>query len=185
MNKPFRIATLSIISAGIFLQVAEAYDIPPRRIEIKPYLNLVSPHNLEENERGENIVKNNPGLGFGVKLHNQVYKSFGFVIDFSFTDLEVTDSSLSTANMFTGGGYFAVETGIGEFILNLGYGIISVADYARALFKPGLEYNRHISERMGISAGVDWVIPNDLFYEESYDTNYGTFSFSLGCCFVF
>jgi hypothetical protein len=180
-----RTVSSSVLIAGFLIHVVDAYEIPPRRIEIMPYLNLMSPHNLVEDWRGESIVKNHPGLGIGAKIHSQVYKGFGFLIDFSFTDLEVTDSSLSTANIFTGGGYYCNKTGIGDFTVNVGYGVISVADYARALFMPGLEYSRRISQRANISVGADWIIPNDLFYEESYDTDYGTFSFFMGCGIVF
>jgi len=143
------------------------------------------PYDLVKNENAGNIVENEPGLGLGVKIHNQVYKSLGLLIDFSFTDLEVTDSSLSTATIFTGGGYFSRATAIGDFTFNLGYGIISVADYARSLFMPGLEYSRQISERTTISAGFDWVIPNDWFYNYSIETNYKSFSFFLVCGIVF
>ena len=174
-----------VACAGLIHDSARGYEIPRRRIEITPYLNIVAPHDLLQDWRGRNLVKDDPGPGFGVKIHNQVYGSFGFIIDFSFTDLEVTNNSLSTAAMFTGGGYYARETGIGDFSLNIGYGVLSVAGYAHALFLPGIEYDRRLSARFGISAGIDWVLPNDWFYEESVDTDYGTFSFYLGCGFVF
>jgi hypothetical protein len=185
MNNSLKITLLTVLLIGFFHQDANAYEIPRRRIEIKPYLNLMLPHDLVEDGRGENIVKNMPGFGFGVKIHNQVYRSFGFIIDFSFTDLEVTDSSMSTATMFTGGGYIARETKIGEFALNLGYGVISVADYSRALFMPGIEYSRFLSDRAALSAGMDWVVPNDWLYSYSLKANYKTFSFFLGCGIIF
>ena len=178
-------AAMTLAVACFADNTARAYDIPSRKIEITPYLNIIFPHDLLGDSRGENIVKNNPGPGLGVKIHNQVYKSFGFLIDFSFTDLDVTNSSLSTAIIFTGGGYYTRSTGIGDFTLNFGYGVLSIAGYAQALFLPGIEYNRKISERAVISTGVDWVLPNDWIYEESIETTYGNYSLFLGCGVIF
>lgn len=185
MNKHLKIVLISFLFFGFLIQAAKAYEIPPRKIEVKPYLNIMFPHDLLKSDDGGNIVKNKAGFGIGARIRNQIHGSFGFIINFSFTDLEVTDNSLSTVTIFTGGGYFARETGIGDFTIDCEYGIISVGDFGRSLFMPGLEYSRHISERTTFSAGFDWVIPNDWFYYYSVKTNYGSFSFSLGAAIIF
>jgi len=163
----------------------QAYEIPPREIEAKPYINVIFPDDLVTADDSGNIVNDKAGFGLGLKIRNQVKGPFGLVIDVSFTDLDVTDSSMSTATIFTGGGYYKKKLSIGAVVFECKYGVISVADHVRALFMPAIEYGRLVSERVRVSVELGWPISNDWIYGYSVKENYKTFSLSFGGSIIF
>jgi hypothetical protein len=165
--------------------ITQAYEIPPREIEAKPYINVIFPVDLVTTDDSGDIVKDNAGIGLGLKIRNQVKGPFGLAIDVSFTDLEVTDSSMSTATIFTGGGYYKKEISIGAVVLECKYGVISVSDRVRALFMPAIEYGMPVSDRAKVSAELGWPISNDWIYGYSINENYKTFSLSFGASILF
>jgi hypothetical protein len=181
----FRNLPLAILLAIYFGRSIHAYEIPPREIEAKSYINMIFPVELVKTECCGNIVKNEAGLGLGLKIRNQVRGPFGLAIDVSFTDLEVTNSSMSTTTIFTGGGYYKKECSIGIFILECKYGVISIADRVRALFLPAIEYGMPVSDRARLSVELGWPISNDWIYGYSIKENYKTFALSIGGSIIF
>jgi hypothetical protein len=181
----FKNLPLAVLLGIYFGHSTHAYEIPPREIEVKPYINVIFPVELVKTECCGNIVKDEAGLGLGLKIRNQVRGPFGLAIDVSFTDLEVTNRSMSTATIFTGGGYYKKEFSIGIFILECKYGVISIADRVRALFLPGLEYGMPVSDRARVSAEFGWPISNDWIYGYSIKENYKTFALSVGGSITF
>jgi len=165
-------------------RITQAYEIPPREIEARPYIIMIFPADLVTDDSGD-IVKDKAGIGLGLKIRNQVKGPFGLAVDVSFTDLDVTDSSMSTATIFTGGGYYKKELSIGAVVLECKYGVISVADRVRALFMPAIEYGRPVSDRARVSVELGWPISNDWIYGYSINENYKTFSLSFGCSIIF
>lgn len=166
-------------------RITQAYEIPPREIEAKPYINMVFPVDLVTTDDSGDVVKDKAGAGLGLKIRNQLKGPFGLVIDVSFTDLDVTDSSMSTATIFTGGGYYKKELSMGAIVFECKYGVISVADHVRALFLPAIEYGIPVSDRARVSVELGWPISNDWIYGYSINENYKTFALSIGGSIIF
>jgi hypothetical protein len=185
MIKSLKIVPLSILFLGILIQSSSAYEIPPRKIEVKPYLNFLFPKDLLQFENGHSVVKNKMGVGFGLKIRNQIHESFGFVVNSSITDLEVTTDRQGFAVIFTGGLYLSTGTEVGNLVIDCGYGVLVTGGYGVALLMPTLEFNRPLSDRLMISVELGWPIPNDLFYNEGGKEHYKTFTLSFGSAIVF
>jgi hypothetical protein len=186
MTGPMKIVMLAVLLIGLMVSSSLAYEIPQRRIDLKPYLNFMFPNDLLEWEDLGNVVANETGFGLGVKARTQVIKAWGFVINTSYTDLEVTsDRGLSSATMLTVGFYYSKATGLGDIIFDLGYGGIAAGGRGIGLLMPSLEFNRTYSERLRLSVELGWPIPNDWFYDFDFEENYGSFTLSLGGAVVF
>ncbi|MCP4582118.1 MAG: hypothetical protein GY839_10915 [candidate division Zixibacteria bacterium] len=185
MYKITKIMILTVVFMFVFAQLSAAYEIPQRKIDLKPYLNFIFPSDLMESENIETAVENDMGFGFGIKARTQITGNYGFVINTSITDFKVSDNSLSTATIFTAGFYYSQSTSLGNLVLDLSSGVISLADYSMMLFLPSLEFNRAISDRISISAELGMPIPNDWFYNYNIKENYKSLSISLGSAIVF
>lgn len=180
-----RIMMLTFLLIGLAVQVSFAYDIPQRRIDFKPYLNFMFPNKLMESDDLNTAVEDEMGMGFGVKARTQIAGNWGFTVNASITDLKVSNNTLSTAHIFTVGFNYSYETNQGDFIFDLGYGVLSVADLSTTLLLPGLEFNRPISERVSISAGLSLPVANDWFHNLNVKENYKSLSLSLGGVILF
>jgi len=185
MPKLLRIVIFVSILLSLLVQSSLAYEIPQRRIDLKPYLNFIFPSNLMENNFASTAVEDDMGIGFGVKARTQITGFWGFVINTSMTDLKVKDNSLSTATIFTAGFYYSYGTSLGDVIVDLSYGVLSVSDRSATLFYPSLELSRAISDRISISAELGMPVPNDWFYNLNVKENYKSLSLSLGGAIVF
>lgn len=185
MIKSLKIVPLSILFLGILIQSLNAYEVPSRKIEVKPYLNFLFPNNLLEFENHNNIVKNKMGVGFGLKIRNQINESFGFVVNSSITDLEVTTNRQGFAVIFTAGLYLSTRTEVGNLIIDCGYGVLSTGRHSETLLMPTLEFNRPLSDRLIISVELGWPISNDWFYDFGVKEQYKTFTLSFGSAIVF
>jgi hypothetical protein len=184
--KPLKTALLPILFAAFFVQTADAYDIPQRRIDLKPYLNVIIPNNLMEWENLGNVVDNDIGFGLGVKARTQINRTWGFVINTSYTDLEVnTEKGLSSAILLTVGFSYSKSLSLGDFVLDAGYGGIAAGGRGIGLFMPSLEYSRTFSERLKLSIEFGWPVANDWFYDFGFVENYGSLAISLGGAVVF
>jgi len=178
MPKLLRIVIFVSILLSLLVQSSLAYEIPQRRIDLKPYLNFIFPSNLMENNFASTAVEDDMGIGFGVKARTQITGFWGFVINTSMTDLKVKDNSLSTATIFTAGFYYSYGTSLGDVI-------VSVSVRSATLFYPSLELSRAISDRISISAELGMPVPNDWFYNLNVKENYKSLSLSLGGAIVF
>jgi hypothetical protein len=185
MTGPMKIVMLAVFLIGLMVSSSLAYDIPQRRIDLKPYLNFMFPNNLVESDNRQNPVENEMGIGFGVKARTQITRFWGFLIDASFTDLKVNDNSLSTATIFTAGFYYSYRTNFGNIIFDAGYGVLSVADLSSTLLMPNLEFNRAVSDRISLSAELGMPIANDWFHQFGVKENYKSLTFSLGGIIIF
>jgi len=185
MYKLLKTVTIMILLLGLLVQTSAAYEIPQRRIDLKPYLNFMFPNKLMENNFANTAVEDDMGVGFGVKARTQITGFWGFVINTSMTDLKVNDNSLSTATIFTAGFYYSKSTSFGNVIADLSYGVLSVADLSTTLLLPGLEFNRAITDRISISAELGMLIANDWFYDLNVKENYKSLSLSLGGTILF
>jgi hypothetical protein len=180
-----KIMMLTIVLIGLMVQVSFAYDIPQRRIDFKPYLNFMFPNKLMESDELNTAVEDEMGIGFGVKARTQIVGAWGFTVNASITDLKVNDNSLSTAHIFTVGFNYSYGTNPGNFVFDMSYGVLSVADLSTTLFLPGVEFNRAISDRVSFSAELSLPVANDWFHNLNVKENYGSFSFSLGGAVLF
>ncbi len=185
MPKLPRTAILVSIFLIFLIQSLVAYEIPQRRIDLKPYVNFLFPNKLMENDFLYTAVEDDMGIGFGVKARTQISNFWGFLINTSFTDLKVKNNSLSTATIFTAGFYYTITNDLGDITIDAGYGVISLADQSAALLMPGLEFSRPISNRISISAEFGMPIVNDWFYDFNYKENYNSFSLSIGAAMIF
>lgn len=185
MDRSLKGVALVISALIISFQSSIAYEIPQRRIDLKPYLNLMFPNTLLEFGDHNSVIEKETGIGFGLKARMQVAGRWGFVINTSITDLQVTDNSLSTATIFTGGFYYSRATQLGQITLDAGLGVISVADCSAMLFMPGLEYGRAITERISLSAEIDMPIANDWFNKFDIKEDYKSFALAIGGAIVF
>lgn len=185
MIKSLKMLSLLVLFFGVLIQSSSAYEIPPRKIEVKPYLNFLFPNNLLQYENGRNVVKNKMGYGFGLKIRNQINESFGFVVNSSITDLEVTTDRQGFAVIFTAGLYLSTRTVVGNLIIDCGYGVLSTGRYSETLLMPTLEFNRPLSDRLMISVELGWPISNDWFYDFGVKEHYKSFTFSFGSTIVF
>ncbi len=143
------------------------------------------PYNLMEGDYSSTAVENKMGVGFGVKSRIQIAGSWGFIVNVSINDLQVDDSSLSTATVFTGGFYYTRKSVPGNITVDLGYGVISVADLSSTLILPSVEFSRPISDRLSISAEIGFPVANDWFHTFGIKESYGSIVFSLGGTLVF
>ncbi len=175
---------MMMISSGV------AYDVPPRKIEIKPYVHLLFPKDLVTYETGVTYVEDKTGFGGGVKIRVQVSGPFGFVINSSVTGIERSYYAEyydwnRTAIMFTGGIYYAFETTIGNITLDCGYGAIEVCSAGLALFLPSVEYSYPVSDRVSLAAELSLPIPNDWYSDWNHESNAKSLMLSVGSVFLF
>jgi len=185
MRNPLKIMSFALLLLSIMLQSSFAYEIPQRRIDLKPYLNFMFPSALLKIEDQQQIVDDKMGIGIGVKARSQVTGNLGFLVNVSLTDIAVNNNSYGSATIFTTGFYYLKETGFGNFILDGEIGVIAAADLAAALIMPALEFNRPITDRLNISAEFGWLILGDWFYDIGMESNSKTFTFSMGSAFMF
>jgi hypothetical protein len=170
---------------GVSAPLLTAYEIPPRKIEVKPYLNFLFPNDLLEFQEGHRVVKNSAGIGFGLKIRNQINGSYGFVINASLTEVEVTTNLASSVVVFTGGLYLSTKTKMGNLIIDCGYGVLATGGKTATLLMPALELNWPLSDRLMISVEAGWPIANDWFHDFGVKENCTSFTFSLGSAAVF
>jgi hypothetical protein len=185
MAKYFKLTAFLIIISGMFIQSTMAYDIPQRKIEVKPYLSLFFPNDLWEMESRSSSVDNKSAFGVGFKIRTQFNKQFGFVINTAYTSFDVTNDSSNDGAIFTVGGYYAKSFGFGNLTLDFGYGIIIASDEALGLLLPSLEYSRPITDRISIALEFGWPIPNDWLRSFELKENYSSFALSLGTAIIF
>jgi hypothetical protein len=183
--KLLKLLSILALFIGALAQSLSAYEIPQRKIEVKPYLNFLFPNDLLEFQDGHSVVKNKMGVGFGLKIRNQVNGSYGFVVNSSITDLEVTTTRESFAVIFTGGLYLSTNTKVGNLIIDCGYGVLATGGYSETLLMPTLEFNRPLSDRLILAVEVGWPIANDWFYDFGDKENYKSFTLSFGSTIVF
>lgn len=175
---------LVLLVAGWFGS-AGAYEIPSRKIELKPYLNVLFPRDLLRSESGLRVVKDETGIGFGVKIRTQWLGPFGLAVDASITDTEVENERLGATVIFTAGPFYSLNRSFGNVVVEPSFGVLSAGDCTTTIFVSGLEYNRAVSERVLISMGLNWLIANDWFYNYDVEETYGSVSLSLGAGFIF
>jgi len=185
MIKPLQSVALIISALIVSFQSSIAYEIPQRRIDLKPYINLMFPDKLLQFENQDCRVEDKMGIGFGIKARTQIAGCWGFVINTSITDLQVTDNSLSTASIFTAGFFYTRVTQLGQIALDAGLGVISVADHSAMLFMPGLEYSREIAERISLSAEINMPIANDWFNKYDIKEDYKSIAIAIGGTIIF
>lgn len=185
MIKVLKFSLLILSILGMLIQCPFAYTIPKRQLDIKPYLNIMSPNNLIEYNDQNTDVEDDVGVGFGIKVRSQIKGCWGFVINSSLTDLNVKDSTNNMATIFTAGFYYSYGTGLGNIIFDLGYGVISVADLSNTLFLPSLEFKRSVTERISISLELSIPVVNDWFYDYDIKENFKSLSLSFGGTILF
>ncbi len=185
MNKLFKTGFLFMIICGIMFQLANAYDFPRRKIEVKPYLNIFFPSDLWETTSQPSIVENKASFGLGLKLRTQFGDQFGFVLNTAYNRFQVPDGVSSEGAILTGGGYYEKSFNFGDMTFELGYGIIIAADDVLGLLMPALEYSRPVSERMSIALELGLPIPNDWPKNFEFKENLGSFTLSVGTKFLF
>ncbi|MFQ6007495.1 MAG: hypothetical protein ACE5K8_00940 [Candidatus Zixiibacteriota bacterium] len=185
MMKSLKLLSFLTLLLVTLAQVLGAYEIPPRKIEVKPYLNLLFPNDLLEFQDGRSVVKNKMGFGFGLKIRNQIKGSYGFVVNSSITDVEVTTYRAGFAVIFTGGLYISTKTKLGDLILDCGYGVLSTGGKSETIIMPTLEFNRPLSNRLIIAVEVGCPVANDWFYDFGVKERYKSFALSFGSTIVF
>jgi hypothetical protein len=183
--KLLKLLSILALFIGALAQSLSAYEIPPRKIEVKPYLNFLFPNDLLVYQNGYSVVKNRTGTGFGLKIRNQLNGSYGFVLNSSITDVEVRRDSASFAVIFTGGLYLSTKTKVGNLIFDCGYGVLATGGYSETLLMPNLEFNRPLSDRLILAVEVGWPIANDWFYDFGVKEHYKSFTLSFGSAVVF
>lgn len=185
MIKASRITLLILLLMGISIQSSFAYEIPQRKIEIKPYLNLFFPSDLWEKEDVETVVDNKTSFGFGAKIRTQFINQFGIVLNASYINFETLNNSSNDGVIFTGGGYYGRSFGFGDLTFDFGYGIIIAAEEVLGLVMPSLEYSRPVSDRMSIAFELGLPIPNDWPRSMEYKENFSSFTLSVGTVIIF
>lgn len=174
---------LSISSAG-------AYDIPQRKIEIKPYVNILFPKDFVTFESGVSYVDDEAGFGGGVKIRTQLTGPFGFMINASVIGVERSFLAAfynrsSAAVLFTGGFYYTFETSIGNISLDCGYGVIEICGAGLALFMPSVEYSYPVSDRISLAAELSMPVPNDWYSDWDHNSNAKSLMLSVGSVILF
>lgn len=185
MNTFIKIIFLIILISVVVFQFANAYDIPQRKIEIKPYLNLMFPNDLWETRTETSVVDNKTSFGFGMKIRTQFNSQFGIVFNASYLNFKTLNNSSGDGFYFTGGGYYVKSFGFGNLTFDLGYGIIVAAEEILGLLMPSLEYSRAISDRISIALEFGLPIPNDWPKDFEYKENFGSPTLSAGTIFTF
>jgi hypothetical protein len=166
-------------------QGGSAYDIPPRKIEIKPYINLLMPNDIWERTGLSNPIDNKVAPGFGLKVRTQFSRQYGIVLNAAYMNFQVAENVSSDGGIFTAGGYLSKAFGFGNFTLDVGYGIMAANSEVAGLLMPSLEYSRPVSERMSLAVEFGWPIPNDWPQNFDFKEGYGSFELSLGTIIVF
>jgi len=185
MNRLFKIGILLAFVSTVWFGTANAYEIPQRKIEVKPYLYFLSPNDLGESTSQPRLVENKSSFGIGLKLRTQFSGRFGIVLNTAYSKFEVTENTSDDGAIFTGGGYYSRSFEFGTLTLDLGYGIIIAADKALGLVMPSLEYSRSISERMSVAFEFGLPIHNDWPKDFGYKESIGSFTLSAGLIIVF
>jgi len=185
MKNLFLLVLCIVIMSSCLSQVSMAYDIPQRKIEIKPYLGLIFTNNFWELENGSNIIDDNASLGFGVKLRTEFRGQFGIVINTSSVNFTTLNDASRVGFLFTVGGYYSRQFGFGNLTVDLGYGAIGAADDVVGLLMPSLEISRSISDRISLALEIGLPIANDWIRDYGYRENIGTFSLSMGTVLLF
>jgi hypothetical protein len=185
MDKCVKILIMLIAVIGLLASSINAYDIPSRKIEVKPYLNFVFPNNIWEGANQANPVDNKVAPGIGLKLRTQFSRQYGFVLNASYINFQVEENVSSDGSIFTAGGYLSKSFGFGNMTLDLSYGIIAANKEVAGLLMPSLEYSRPISERISLALEFGWPIPNDWPQDFDFKENYSSFTLSLGSIIVF
>jgi hypothetical protein len=178
-----------LVLAAIFASSALAYDIPQRKIEIKPYINLLSPSDFWKKGFGTSVVEDDIGFGIGAKLRTQFAANYGLVLNVSYTDVKVSSvvwpDATSDVTMFTLGGYLSNEFSFGRLTADCGFGLVVMSDEGVALLMPSLEYSRPIAERISLAVELGWPIANDWLRDFGFEESYSSFTLSVGTSIVF
>ena len=189
MTRFCRLILLLVICGVIFASSALAYDIPQRKIEIKPYINLLMPSDFWKKGFDTSVVEDDIGFGFGAKLRTQFAANYGMVLNVSYTDVKVSDvvwpDATSDVTMFTLGGYLAKEFSFGTLTADCGFGLVVMSDEGVALLMPSLEYSRPIAERISLAVELGWPIANDWLRDFGFEESYSSFTLSMGTAIVF
>ncbi|MCP4704520.1 MAG: hypothetical protein GY865_07910 [candidate division Zixibacteria bacterium] len=174
-----------VIIVMIFSNLAYSYEIPQRKIEIKPYINFLSANDLFVYKETGNIVKNNVGIGGGLKLRTQISGKFGYILNASFNSHEVLVDGTDFIIIFIGGLYYSHNLGFTDFKIDAGYGFLTAGSKGTGVFMPTLELSRELNDRIALAFEIGWPISNDWFYDYDIQRHYSSFTFSLGTIFIF
>jgi hypothetical protein len=189
MTRASRFTLVLLACSALFASSALAYDIPQRKIEIKPYINLLMPSDFWMKGFDTSVVEDDLGFGIGAKLRTQFAANYGLVLNVSYTDVKVSDivwpDATSDVTMFTLGGYLSKEFGFGRLTADCGFGLVVMSDEGVALLMPSLEYSRPVAERISLAAELGWPIANDWLRDFGFEESYGSFTFSVGAVIVF
>ena len=185
MKRSTRRTILVALFVVFALQSGYAYDIPARKIEIKPYINLLMPNDIWETEAIGSVVDDKAAFGFGAKIRTQFSRQFGIVLNSSYLKFKVLDNSSDNGVIFTAGGYLGKSFEVGNLTLDLSYGVISAADEIMGLLFPSVEFSRPISDRMSLALELGMPIPNDWFRDFGFKENIGSFTLTAGTIIVF
>ncbi|UCG63017.1 MAG: hypothetical protein JSV52_06980 [Candidatus Zixiibacteriota bacterium] len=178
------ISSLFVVSI-IVVQTCGAYESPRREIELKPYVHLLFPDNLLKYEEGRSLVKNEEGIGVGLKIRTQITGPLGFVLNASVSRVKPEVSSRRASVVTTMGPFYVIKLGSGRVLLEMSYGYMSAADHAFTVFLPSIEYSYRISERVRLSAEIGLPVANDWFYDYDVSESAKSISLSIGAGFVF
>jgi hypothetical protein len=185
MKNLAKIAILAVLINVSAFQIVSAYDVPTRKIEIKPYMNLLMASEFWVNENGFSLVENKTGIGFGAKIRTQVKNNFGMVLNASLTDIKVVNDSYGSSVILTIGGFYSKSTSLGNFIFDCGYGFITAGNEVMGVLMPAIEFGKPISERIAVSVEFGWPIVNDWLKEYGFEEHYGSFTISIGSTLLF
>ncbi|UCF05223.1 MAG: hypothetical protein JSV33_15100 [bacterium] len=174
-----------VVLLAALITSSNAYEIPQREIQVKPYLNFLFPNNLLEMEGGYNPINEKTIIGLGLKIRNQYYNHFGLMFNMSINSVDPAYDAPAAGVIFTFGGYFKTSNKLGTIIFDCGYGCIMETNEGMGLLMPSLELSRPVSDRISISMEVGWLIPNDWVISYDFEENYSSFTVSLGSTIIF
>jgi hypothetical protein len=185
VKRPSGFVVTAVLAITLVASSVSSYDVPPRKIEAKPYFKLLFPKDFWQANDGTSIVADETAPGFGVKLRMQAKNEFGIVFDACYLSLETLNETSRESFMFTGGGYYAKTYGFGTLTLDVGYGVVGAADQVLGLLLSSFEYSRSISDRVALALELGWPIPNDWLKDFGFKENYSSFTLSLGTNILF
>ncbi|MFH2037584.1 MAG: hypothetical protein ABIJ45_14380, partial [Candidatus Zixiibacteriota bacterium] len=111
--------------------------------------------------------------------------SIGFFSSASISKIDAITDDANHAILFVSGFYYENNLGPFGFVLDCGYGFITVADDSETLLLPTLELNLPMSDRMKAAIELGIPIANDWFYDYNLNENIDSYTISLGTVFLF
>jgi len=185
MRQSVKLVLVVTVLLVVFTSAIAAFEPPPRKLEIKPYVSLFMASSLWELSDGTNRVEDATTVGFGAAMRTQVSGPWGIVLNANYQSFDAQEGLSSDGVLFTLGGYHEISAPFGEFAFDLSYGVIMAADQTVGLLMPGLEYSRPISSQTSLAIQVSLPIPNDWPKSFEFEENFGSFSFTIGTSFAF